>query len=911
MKKFLLLCMALLSGSLLFGQETLYPYLVGGKYGLADKNGQLKIEPQFEEINFEGNYGLLAAKKDGLWGIYQMDGTQIVDHTMQQYRVSSAYVIQTDILGQPIPVPGLLLIQDTYAQVWYYLHPDHPRKSLTPFIEHRQVTRGRKHAKTEISSAKFGILKVATRDKKINFIDTTGTTILSEGVYDGTVINENFFAVCQEDGYCAVFSRSGKQLTDYLYEPNDMRPAPKAEFLILEYEYVDGNSRKQRHYTLLNKQGKKVYPEKEKIRTMGEDHILIQHEGTGGLYRYDGKEVFSIPNTETHQLNYSNPDLVLLKTKDYRNGLVNVKGELLLDTVFTSIRQSQRGLIICYDQRAEKSTVLDPNFQELFSYDSLSIESDILQLPGYFKAYKNENYRPIYGLIDSTGKLVLPVQYERIKVVGKCTDLVTVQQDGKSSVVDFEGNTILPFTDGQLFIDCPNNSFGILKDSLISKYDRQGTLLTQIKTQNGRWSAGALNHNKPSKVVDRNGNELDKENYNFFSNVDHKAQRLIYFGRKRKKNSDRDYFNLIVNDKGLEITPEGYGLPENFTYNKTGENGGIRVVHIEDAIARKGSFRSGVIDFEGNWLVEPDYQRIRIVGNEFFVLVKEDGNTLLNRYGQQISDKSYDYFEQDLNEEIHRNRIVVGFLTNKKEVLKSLGNLDENDDYRTYLEKLKNATQPIFRLGYINKEGKEVIPTQYYDAAPFKHSYTTVAGINKKKPFADIIDLEGKVRLHTDYEMLEILYMDSTMLKANKAGRWGLIDNKGNILLEPAYEEIQEDNGFPILLDPEKTDVFCNGKILTVGPRGQRVDIEKLSEPYLVAKITGEREGNVMPVYVSVFDKEGNLYGDYSEYLTGSNPSVSTKGFGNNLPPGLMVITPGRNESPFLVDFVNNIIFKQ
>lgn len=220
-----------------------------------------------------------------------------------------------------------------------------------------------------------------------------------------------------------------------------------------------------------------------------------------------------------------------------------------------------------------------------------------------------------YGLADETGRLV-------------------VQQDSLVGVVNGEGKMILPLAKAETVISCRQGEIYRAIDGEVVRYTLSGE------------DMGRLNSDKPFlKILNKNGRYHLADQYDtertppiyrqIFSNEDTKATRLIYFGRKLDKS---DPFVDVINDYAQEITPEGFGLPESFTHSKTGENGAIVLVHKGDIISQKMPFRSGVINFEGEWIVPPDYQLTTIVGNELIRTVSPTRGTaaLYSRYGQTL-----------------------------------------------------------------------------------------------------------------------------------------------------------------------------------------------------------------------------------------------------------------------------------
>ena len=69
----------------LFNDATYAAVCVKGKWGFVDKDGNVVIEPQFEDAgSFSG--GLAAVMKDGLWGFVDQEGTVVVEPQFEDAR---------------------------------------------------------------------------------------------------------------------------------------------------------------------------------------------------------------------------------------------------------------------------------------------------------------------------------------------------------------------------------------------------------------------------------------------------------------------------------------------------------------------------------------------------------------------------------------------------------------------------------------------------------------------------------------------------------------------------------------------------------------------------------------------------------------------------------------------------------
>ena len=58
--------------------NTLFLFKENGKYGYVNKNGDVIVDPIYDDATEQNQYGYCAIKKDGLWGVLKSDGTVIL-----------------------------------------------------------------------------------------------------------------------------------------------------------------------------------------------------------------------------------------------------------------------------------------------------------------------------------------------------------------------------------------------------------------------------------------------------------------------------------------------------------------------------------------------------------------------------------------------------------------------------------------------------------------------------------------------------------------------------------------------------------------------------------------------------------------------------------------------------------------
>ena len=186
---------------------------------------------------------------------------------------------------------------------------------------------------------------------------------------------------------------------------------------------------------------------------------------------------------------------------------------------------------------------------------------------------------------------------------------------------------------------------------------------------------------------------------------------------------------------------------------------------------------SGVIDRNGNILIEPTYEEIRIPNPEkaVFVCYAENDSKVLNQNNEEM------FSEYELVEPI-RLKNVESDLMYEKSVLKYY----QNGKY-----------------GLIDFEGKQITEPIYdgIDSLPYKEGELLVSQEEK----TGVINIKGNLMVDISYGSIEVdgYYKDEnkykyagyiTSITTNEGYRYGYVNYKGQKVLENEYNEISRIN---------------------------------------------------------------------------------------------------------------------
>ena len=78
----------------IFEDHTLFSKNINGKWGFVDKNGNVKVQNEYEMVTEFNQYGFAGIKKDGKWGVIDQEGNVV------QEPIYELSLIMPDFIGK-------------------------------------------------------------------------------------------------------------------------------------------------------------------------------------------------------------------------------------------------------------------------------------------------------------------------------------------------------------------------------------------------------------------------------------------------------------------------------------------------------------------------------------------------------------------------------------------------------------------------------------------------------------------------------------------------------------------------------------------------------------------------------------------------------------------------------------------
>ncbi|MEH7112393.1 WG repeat-containing protein [Neobacillus niacini] len=196
-----------------------------------------------------------------------------------------------------------------------------------------------------------------------------------------------------------------------------------------------------------------------------------------------------------------------------------------------------------------------------------------------------------------------------------------------------------------------------------------------------------------------------------------------------------------INEKGLFVLSPKYERARDFQEN------GLAIVEVNNL--------TGIINSDGYFIVKPKYQSISPFSEGRATVIDSKGFKVIDESGKEITSKAY------------------SFIGDYQEGRALAANTNEHGEYL---------------YGFLNRRGKEVIPLTFESANDYHNGKALVK--MKEGSFA-LIDLTGRILKSYHYEMVDNYGEGMLAFRPSNEGKWGYMDEAGNIVIEPKYTGAQ------------------------------------------------------------------------------------------------------------------------
>lgn len=432
-------------------------------------------------------------------------------------------------------------------------------------------------------------------------------------------------------------------------------------------------------------------------------------------------------------------------------GVINQKGEIVIEPQYEemiTIPDTKTDLFICvydvdYTNNTYKTKIINSKNEEKFTeYDAVEIlenidSNNILWYEeGVLKVKKGD----LYGLINYSGKVILPIEYSSIDVLPGVKNSIIINKNDQVGLCDNKGNIIInpEYKEIKSIEDDYKNGYIIINnDNLYGLIDFTKNIVLEPIYEEIKPVASTsiyiVKENGKLKAINKNKETLIENKFDDVKEIN--GDNLIYVKNKK--------YGIINIDQEIKIQAEYEDLQYAFG----------------DYYIAKKSNKYGIINSSNDTIVPFEYSSIAYRKNAGFIEAEKPDN--INT--------------EILNDKLEKK--LEGIIAEVNE-LKAYIRIRINDEYKYYnfkFEEIKSSdvlTNTMFldkkdgKYGYIDSKGNVVVDYIYDDALEQNsYGYSAV----KKDGKWTYIDSTGKLG--------EELYELKNNILIDFIGKWHIAED--------------------------------------------------------------------------------------------------------------------------------------
>lgn len=503
--------------------------------------------------------------------------------------------------------------------------------------------------------------------------------------------------------------------------------------------------------------------------------------------------------------------------KDDRYGVINKNGNILIEPTYDIIQipNPSKDVFICmYDysveQREYHVKVLNAKGEELYqgydniqaiptetTYDGIPFEKTILR-------YKKDGK---YGVLSIDGKEITEPIYDQISSIAYKEGMLLVKQEDKCGVINLNGVTVIPVEYESITADNYYSEKTLYKTTgfIVSKKSDEGyrygyinykgnvildteyteiERVTEIQDDNNIYfvalkdgQAGLL---KNKKII--LNHEYEDISYNLYNNVfviqRNGKQGIADKDGKIKIQTEYDsilfggiYINAKKDGNFILLDLEGNKIENQEILSKIPTKDGKHyIVSDKDEIYK-------ITDENGDIIIDKNYSYIEEVGDNYFIVSNNNKNGIIDLSGKSVIDLKYNSIfaidGTDILEAVISDTDTVSLIDKNMKLLVTMdqAQLEIKEDYVRLYSQTENR--------YFDNEGKELTNKEV-----FPNNELYAKEINGTWGF---VDKDGNLKIQNEYEMVTE-FNEYGFAGIKKDGKWGSINQNGEIVQEPIYK---------------------------------------------------------------------------------------------------------------------------
>ena len=383
-------------------------------------------------------------------------------------------------------------------------------------------------------------------------------------------------------------------------------------------------------------------------------------------------------------------------------------------------------------------------------------EIEKIERYNYFVLKEENNY----GVINTKGDIILDSEYEKIVIPNPTKDLFVCYENDNPIILNSN------------------------KEQILSEYEKIEPIKLKNIASDLAYEKSALIYKSGDKygIIDFKGNTLTKPIYESIESISYREGELLV-----KK--DGKYGVININGYVM-IKPEYDDIISDDYYDEENEHklsGYIVGIKYEDGM------KYGYINYKGKLELKEQYNEISRVTNikdknSVYLIARKDGQFGVLKNGKEILQYEYQSIEYD-----DKNNIFI------LEKTKKYGVSNLNGDIIIPIDNTSIELKGIYIYAingqnkYVYDKNGQIVDIDFNKVIidTTNQNYKITLNINNDKSLYGVIDLNNKQIIDEKYLYIEYAY-DNYFIACGENGKLGVIDDKGNIIVELNYDVVEK-----------------------------------------------------------------------------------------------------------------------
>ena len=616
------------------------------------------------------------------------------------------------------------------------------------------------------------------------------------------------------------------------------------------------------YYGLINIRGKEIIPFKYiSLKGVGSQMIAVTKNENDLIYGLIDKKDNNIIPFKYRKIEQIDPEIFSMEDDKGRIWLSNVEGNLLISESFSEIIQLRENLIVA--KRDGKVGLLNKKGDLLLDpvYRKISIENGnkINVLPFtewrvidtinhviqklWFDEVEAVNHS-IYKASINGGDAFIYKNAAKIgfsgdmNIVAYLDDLAIFKEKDKYGIMDYNGTILAEPDYEEFYVDKPflflksNNYWTFLNTEKLSWYDGAYSSLSRLSQDfigmklNGFWG-----------VLDQNGSILIETKYDSILEIRDNFLKVLFYGETGVVDISGEW-KVLPRKAHIDLLSNNRILISSVLGSSINDSGGDTLYATDNSLKQLNNLfieedldgLLGLVNssYENILPVEKDLI-IELIKNYIFLFHDKQGWGAVMVNGRILFEKDNRF--QDIMAE---GEGFIGVkIDGKYGFVDTRGRLRISNRYEE-IGPFHNGLAPVKILdkwGYVDKYERIQVQPHYEQESFFRNG---LAVVRKDKKFG-LINTSGIQIIETEYDSIFRTSHETFILKYND--KYGLADDNGRVRLYPKFESLTDlGNGYIIARRKDKKGLISADGVTIIPQIYDEIIFDRFSENYICGK---------------------------------------------------------------------------